>query len=389
MIFAGFYNYFQLRKWKAYLKKKNVPEILYPAIQMTNACNKQCRGCLRSANTDALKIGYDSFEKYMEDLRNFAGAYILEYHFVTGGEPTIWKSERKDIVDALIGLSDLNLIGTIYMPTNGKVFEDIDYARDFFKRLSSRTDRNVTVGISVSEYQENLGKSGYMALDNIIRLSKEPGMKIFPLILVTLSVDDDTDKRLNTLYPGIFQRVTPFAPLGDASDMMDIAPSLSLAGKKRDTLGAYLPHFKKDVMQKLKISAGEFDSLPNAVIIDKLSLYAHCGTSPFIDDKWHYCLPFKDDARFDLCNIGEMSAGTIPRFLNNAGLLNCIRAEGLLTGIEEHKTDLTPETMDKLENLYAPSSKVSVAYRGCMVCKAMYDIGVVKELVDGHSDCKR
>jgi hypothetical protein len=256
LIFADFYNYFQIRKWKSYLRKQNAPQILYPAIQMTNGCNKQCRGCLRSANTNAKKTGYDTFNKYLDDIRNLSGAYIPEYQFVTGGEPTIWKSQGKDIVDALCALSDLKLIGTIYMPTNGKVFEDIVYAREFFKRLSSGTDRDVTVGISISEYQENLGESGYIPLDNIIRLSGEPGMKIFPLILVTLLVDDDTDIRLKKIYPGIFQRVTPFAPLGDASDMTDSAPSLSLSGKKRDTLGAYLPHFKKEVMNKLKISSG-------------------------------------------------------------------------------------------------------------------------------------
>ena len=380
MLFTGLYNYFQIRKLKFYLKKKNAPQILYPAIQMTNGCNKQCRGCLRSANTSSQKTDFTSFLKYSDDLKSLSTAYIPEYQFVTGGEPTIWKSDGKDIVDVLITLSDLNIIGTIFMPTNGKVFEDMTFARNFFKRLSSGVNNKVTVGISISEYQENLGESGYIALDNLIRLSKEPGMKIYPLIMVTLSVDDDTDKRLAKLYPGVFQRVTPFAPLGDASDMTDRAPSLNLAGKKKDSLGAYLPHFKKDVIQKLQISAGEFDTLTNVEIIDKLSLHAHCGTSPFIDNKWHYCLPFKDDPRFDLCGIGEMKAGTIDNFLDNAGLLNCIRAEGLLSGIEEHKNDLTPETRDRLETLFITGAGVPVAYRGCMACKALYDVGVISEL---------
>ena len=387
---ASFRNYMQMRKWKVSQAGKIVlPNNLYPAIQMTNGCNKQCRACLRSANSKVAKVEYDVFEKYLGDLRNLAESYSLEYQFVTGGEPTIWKSQDKDIVDILAALFEVNLIKTISMPSNGKVFENIDFARDFFKRLSSQIDKKMIVGISIAEYQENLSDSGYIAMDNLIRLSQEPGMKILPVILVTLSVDDDTDKRLSKIYPGVFQRVTPLAPLGDASDMKDLSPSLSLSGKNKDALGSFYPYYKKDVMKKLKVSGREFDRMPNKAIIDRLSLHTHCGMSPFIDDKWHYCLPFKEDARFDLCGIGEMREGTIPDFLDNAGLLNCIRTSGILTAVDEHKKDLSPETMKKLEELYRPSSKVSIAYRGCMVCKAMYDIGAVGELIDGHSDCKR
>jgi len=390
MILENINNYFQIKKFKAAMtKKKVINNNLYPAIQMTNACNKQCKACLRSANSDIAKIEYDVFEKYLDDLINISESYRLEYQFVTGGEPTIWKSQGYDIVEVLASLFELNFIKTISMPSNGKMFEDINFARDFFTRLSSRINSQMIVGISIAEYQENLTESGYIAMDNLIRLSREPGMKILPVILVTLSVNDDTDKRLSKIYPGVFQRVTPLAPLGDASDMKDISPSLSLKGKKKDPLGSFYPHYKKDVMKKMKISGTEFDRLPNSVIIDRMSFHTHCGMSPFIDDKWHYCLPFKDDPRFDLCNIGEMRTGTIPDFLENAGVLNCIRAEGLITAVNDHKKNLTEETREKLEDLFKPSSKVSIAYRGCMVCKALYDIGVVEELLNEHSGCKR
>jgi len=274
------------------------------------------------------------------------------------------------------------------MPTNGRKFEDINYTRDFAKRVSARISRNITVGMSISKHQDNLGESGYIAADNLVRVSKEPGMKINPIFLVNLTTDDDTDIRLKKIYPEVFQKVTPFAPFGDASEMDDLAPSLCLTGKNKDALGSFYPYYKQDVMNRLKISGREFNRLPNAEIIDRLSLHTYCGMSPFVNEKWHYCLTFKDDPRFDLCAIGEMREGTIPDFLDNAGLLNCIRAEGLISGVNEHKNELTPETRYKLEELYSPSSKVSIAFRGCMICKAMYDIGVVKELIDGHSDCK-
>ena len=98
---------------------------------MTNGCNKQCKACLRSANSNVAKIEYTEFEKYLGDLKTFSQFYSLEYQLVTGGELTIWKSQGKNIVDVLAFLFKLNRITTISRPSNGKVFENIDFAREF------------------------------------------------------------------------------------------------------------------------------------------------------------------------------------------------------------------------------------------------------------------
>ncbi len=383
------FNYTQSLKGRRASKEPAFTE-LYPALQITNGCNKQCKGCLRSANSSAYHMSRTQFEKYLEDLRQLGESALLKYQFVTGGEPTIWNSGDMDIVDALISMFDLNLIETISMPSNGKVFEDINYTREFFKRLSSRISKKALVGISISEYQGNLSESGYIAMDNLLTVSREPGMQVTPIILVTMAVDDNVDKRLQKIYPGVPQRVVPLAPLGDAEGLEGLCRALSLTGNDKSTLGNYLPHYKKEVISKLGISESDFDIFPNSAIIDLFSLYIHGGDSPFVDDKWHYCLPYKDDPKFDLCNVGEMRSGTIPDFLEEIDILNCIRAEGILSAVDEHKDELSAETRDKLEYmLNTPDQKVSVAYRGCMVCKKMYDYGIIKELVDGNSSSKR
>ncbi len=363
---------------------------LYPALQITNGCNKQCKGCLRSANSLSYHMSDEQFRKYIEDLQRLGESALLKYQFVTGGEPTIWKSGDMDIVDALTALFDLNAIETIAMPSNGKVFEDINYTREFFKRLSSGINQKPVVGISISEYQGNLSESGYIAMDNLLTVSREPGMQLTPVILVTMSVDDNIDERLKKIYPCVPQRVVALAPLGDAEGLEPLCPSLSLVGNDKSTLGSYLPYYKKEVISKLGISENDFDAFPNSTIIDLFSLYIRGGDSPFVDDKWHYCLPYKDDPKFDLCDVGEMRAGTISDYLEEIDILNCIRAEGILSAVDEHKEELTAETRDKLEYiLHTPEMKVSVAYRGCMVCKKMYDYGIIKELVDGNSSSKR
>jgi hypothetical protein len=358
-------------------------EILYPAIQMTNACNKNCPACLRSANTSADHMNYAVFKNYLADLRTLGPIYDIQHQFVTGGEPTIWKDryDYKDIVDVLIALSEPGLIGHITMPSNGKVFEDVTSTRDFFTRLSKHIQHPIIVGISIANYQQNLTESGYIALDNVLRISQEPGMQVLPVILVTLSRQDDMDKRLHRIYPGVIQRITPLAPLGNAADMAQDCPSLSLDGTDKAPLGDFLPYFKNEAQAKLGISETEFDAIPNAVLMDKLSLHNHCGNSPFIDGTWHYCMPFKDDARFDLCPVGGMGPDTISAFLALAPVIGGIRSNGIITTVLKLRESLSTEKKDAFDDLFAPAKTVSVAYRGCMICKELHDRGVLGEML--------
>ncbi len=389
MIKELLFNYRQRRDYEKSKRIIPVKSDFYAALQITNGCNKQCKGCLRSANSTSYKISDEQFGLYLEDLKRLSPVCTFKYQFVTGGEPTIWKSGSMDIVDALAALSGLGLIELITMPTNGKNFEDLNYTREFFKRLSPGIDRKAVVGISISEYQENMSESGYIAMDNLLTVSREPGMKVIPVILVTMAVDDDIDERLKKIYPGVLQRVVALAPLGDAEGMDERCPSLSLYGSDKDSLGRFKPYFKREVVEKLGISANDFDEFPNSSVIDLLSLHTHCGDSPFVDDKWHFCLPFKDDPRFDLCEVGQMRSDTISGFLKDASIIRCIRTEGLLSAVNEHKEDLSLEKRESLDRMYSPESRLSVAYRGCMVCKRMHEDGIIQELMNGDNSSER
>ena len=355
-------------------------EPVYPALQVTNRCNKQCAACLRSANSTDDDLTYADFHKYLDDLSVLAGRYRIRHQFVTGGEPTIWEDEGGDIKDLLIALASSGIIHLITMPTNGKVFEDPDFARDFFTLVSNRIERPLIVGVSIATYQENLGEAGYIALDNLVRLSREPGIKLLPIILVTLAKDDDTDARLKKIYPQVLQRVTPLAPLGNAADMAALCPALSLSGNDKTGLGAYLPYFRHDVCSKCAVPQSEFDDAPNATLMDALSHHNHCGSSPFIDEKWHYCLPFKDDADYDLCGLGELHPDTLSDFNRRVPAIARMRRDGIVTAMQQLKEDLSPLARDRLEDLFAPKAMVAVAYRGCMLCKELHDRGVLREL---------
>lgn len=359
---------------------------LYPALQVTNRCNKQCAACLRSANSMDDDLTCAGFQKYLDDLSALAGRYRIRHQFVTGGEPTIWRDDGKDIKDLLMALYATGLIDMLTMPTNGKVFEDPSFARVFFTHMSKNIDRPIVVGVSIATYQENLGEAGYIALDNLVGLSQEPGLKLLPIILVTLSTDDDTDVRLKKIYPRVFQRVTPLAPLGNASDMAAQCPSLSLSGSDKKALGAYLPYFRKDAQAKCGISENAFNDAPNALLMDALSHHNHCGLSPFIDEQWHYCLPFKDDAAYDLSVLGGLHPDTLSDFMARVPFIARMRAQGIVAAMQQMKGCLSPLARDKLEELFAPTVMVSVAYRGCMLCKELHVRGILRELNMRHAD---
>ncbi|MBT3222425.1 MAG: hypothetical protein HN348_25410, partial [Proteobacteria bacterium] len=74
---------------------------IFPALQLTDRCNKNCAACLRSPESTKHHLSYAEIEAYIEDLGRLSAAYRIAFQFTTGGEPTIWKDGDKTIVDVL------------------------------------------------------------------------------------------------------------------------------------------------------------------------------------------------------------------------------------------------------------------------------------------------
>ncbi len=353
---------------------------IYPALQLTDACNKRCRVCLRVPGEKIHHLTRESFTRYLEDLERVSKVYTIGFQFVTGGEPTIWKDDSMDVTDIFTALSRLRKIRSITMPTNGKRLENEAFAEDFLGKVSRGVDHTVIIGLSVAEYQENLIDGRCKALDHLMVQTRKPGNKIMPVALVTLFKQDDTDQILKKNYPEVFQRVTPLAPMGAGEKEMDDCPSLSLSGNDKSGLGSFLPYFQRDVTSRLKIKDEEFTDMPNREIMNRLSLFAHCGRSPFIDNTWHYCLPFRENPDFDLAPVGAMKETTLDSFLEKTPFLQRIRRLGVLGAVESYRDKLTHETRDKLDHMLGPDHHVSIAYRGCMICKELTNLGVWDEI---------
>lgn len=355
---------------------------IYPALQLTDACNKRCRVCLRVPGEQSHHLDRDTFSRYLADIDRVSGVYPLGFQFVTGGEPTIWKDNGMDVIDVLSALSKNGRIRSITMPTNGKLLEKKDFAEAFLERLSRSVSQTIIIGLSIAEYQENLIDGNSKALDHLLAQTAKPENKIFPVTLVTLSKNDDTDKILKQNYSDVIQRVTPLAPLGAGENELEQCPSLSLAGNDKTGLGAFLTYFKSDAVSRLKLSEDEFDAMPNREIMNRLSLYAHCGRSPFIDNTWHYCLPFRENPEFDLARVGAMKENILDEFLAGKPFLQRIRKMGLLNAVESYRDRLNADTREKLDRLFSPGHKVPVAYKGCMICKELATLGVWDEIIE-------
>lgn len=355
-------------------------ENIYPALQLTDACNKRCKACLRIPGERAHKIHLSDFDLYLKDIKTLSQNHTIGFQFVTGGEPTIWKDQGKDVADLLIALSRQGRIRHITMPTNGKRFEDKDYVNDLVKRIASDVDHTIIIGISIAGYQENFSDGRCVPLENLMEAAGQSNGKVLPIALVTLSKKDGMSQRIARSYPHIIQRVTPLAPLGAGQEMMADCPSVSLGDNLKNNLGDFLPQFKHDVSGKLNLVNGDMESMPNATIMNRLSLYAHCGQSPFIDGRWHYCLPFRDNPDFDLAPLGHISETSLPDFIAKRPWLQSIRAHGLIDTVERYKSALSKTTREKLDAMFQPSHQVSVAYRGCMICKELAEIGVWEDI---------
>ncbi|GAB6096365.1 hypothetical protein JCM14469_26180 [Desulfatiferula olefinivorans] len=358
-------------------------EKIYPALQLTDACNKRCKACLRIPDHQAHKLCFDDIERYMNDLRVLAKRYTIGFQFVTGGEPTIWKDGGKDVGDVLIALSRLGLIRSITMPTNGKRFENLSYVTDLIKRLSVAENQTLIIGVSVADYQENFIDGRCLPLENLCAAVADTESRVLPIALVTLFREDAMHEKLKASYPSVFQRITPLAPLGAGQDFIADCPSVSLSTGVKDTIGSFLPHFRKDVTARLGLDDAQFDALNNGEIMNRMSLYAHCGQSPFIDDRWHYCLPFRENPAFDIAPIGEMRENSLADFIEEHPFLQSIRSRGLLATVDHYKECLTDRTRKKLDAMYQPDYQVSVAYRGCMICKELAGMGVWTDIERG------
>ncbi|MFW5902175.1 MAG: radical SAM/SPASM domain-containing protein, partial [Thermodesulfobacteriota bacterium] len=110
-------------------------------ISPTNNCNLRCTGCY--AGSDATKkdyLDFDTFDRILTEKRNLWGSHFTA---ISGGEPFIYKSKGKDLLD----MAERHRDEFFLVYTNGTLIDDETAAR--LEELG-----NVTPAISVEGYEK-------------------------------------------------------------------------------------------------------------------------------------------------------------------------------------------------------------------------------------------
>jgi len=153
----------------------------------------------------------------------------------TGGEPTLWEEDGKDLVDILIATARAGVLPTYN--TNGSYFNDYDRTCEFFRRYLSNSDTHLKTFISMDKFHKNYNPDTGRAksLDNIVRAyeafpeDKRTLLSTHVVIIVTRDPDSSLPEEMKKHYGsmGITFGDFPMLDIGKAKDLKDQMPEFS------------------------------------------------------------------------------------------------------------------------------------------------------------------
>jgi MoaA/NifB/PqqE/SkfB family radical SAM enzyme len=145
-------------------------------VSLLYKCNFNCAHCgyiyVGDAEDHIIRPGYrltwDQVLSAIRDCASLEGSYWnMNY---TGGEPTLWREDGKDLVDVLVASAKGGALPTYN--TNGSYFDDYEKCFDFFHRYVDRSDTPLKTFISMDKFHKNYDQETGRAksLDNVTRV---------------------------------------------------------------------------------------------------------------------------------------------------------------------------------------------------------------------------
>lgn len=224
-------------------------------IFLLETCNFSCIHCIRQ--DEPMAPGYKlSFRQLRQCL---ADCSILErvcwVHF-SGGEPTLWTENNRDLVDLLLEIAKAGY--TPGFTSNGSCFVDYGRCHDFFARYVGGSTMPLRVYFSIDTYHHNFDpkKGRARSLDNIMKFKQAlPRAKADLLdiaVLVVISRDfssllpDEMIEHYESL--GIRFGFVPMHLMGKAKSLPHLCPDLG--SDNPEDWGAYGRFYKKESRKK-------------------------------------------------------------------------------------------------------------------------------------------
>jgi MoaA/NifB/PqqE/SkfB family radical SAM enzyme len=207
-------------------------------VSLLHKCNFSCEHCgyiyVGDAEDHIIRPGYsltwDQVLTAIQDCASLRNSYWnMNY---TGGEPTLWQDDGKDLVDILIATAKADALPTYN--TNGSYFDDYDRCLHFFHKYLDNADTPLKTFISMDKFHNNYDQKTGRAksLDNIAKAietlpdEKRALLSTHVIIIVTKDLDSSLPKEMKMHYSGmgISFGDFPMLNIGKAKKLSDQLP---------------------------------------------------------------------------------------------------------------------------------------------------------------------
>ena len=99
-------------------------------FELTSYCNNNCEDCLRAfMNKKDYMLTYEQVKIALKEITEFSKNFPAFELKLSGGEPTIWKHDKYDIIDVIAECHKSKL--NFALVSNGRVFENLEYCNKF------------------------------------------------------------------------------------------------------------------------------------------------------------------------------------------------------------------------------------------------------------------
>jgi molybdenum cofactor biosynthesis enzyme MoaA len=227
-------------------------------IFLLEECNFTCSHCLREdwPMDSGYRFSFKQLQLCLSDCRKLEN--IRWVHF-TGGEPTLWKEDNRNLADLLLEISKAGF--TPGFTTNGSSFVDYGACYEFFAKYVDGSSMPLRVYLSIDTFHGNFDpiKERAKSLDNILECKRvllraqADRLEINVMAVISRDFDSLLPDGMIRYYEsrGLAFGFLPLLPGGRANSFNHLCPDLSSDNPK--DLGAYkLVHQKKSGKKRAK-----------------------------------------------------------------------------------------------------------------------------------------
>jgi organic radical activating enzyme len=204
-------------------------------VSLLYKCNFSCEHCgyiyIGDAEDHIIRPGYrltwDQVLTAIQDCVSLEGSYWNVNY--TGGEPTLWKEDGKDLVDILIATANAGQLPTYN--TNGSYFDDYDRCYEFFHRYVDKSKTHLKTFISMDKFHKNYNQETGRAksLDNLTKVfetlpeRKRELLSAHVVIIVTKDPNSSLPEEMKKYYgsKGVTFGDFPMLKIGKAKNFQE------------------------------------------------------------------------------------------------------------------------------------------------------------------------